>query len=198
MTSDRYLNIFIALLILGLVVGIAVHLYNKCEVVNGYGHLYKKQCLDPNYKPRLVRLSARASYLKTHKSVDLLAKDGIEDLIADAEKDGMCLVVIGAYRSEADQRKILESGVGEVGALPGRSEHQTGLAVDFMGCPMKNGKRDDSVERPELAGPFASLPEYQWLVDHADLYGFEQSYREDNKRTTGYPAEPWHWKYTLE
>lgn len=171
-----------------------------CKVVNGNTHIYKGQCLPENYKPQtLAKLSPRASYLNTSQYLDIRAKKAVEGLIADAEKDGMCLVVSSGYRSEEEQdyimRELAQTGEGdriEYIALPGRSEHQTGLAIDFAACPMKDGKRDDKVERLELKNDFSTLPEYQWLLANAHKYNFEQSFREDNKQETGYPAEPWH------
>lgn len=166
----------------------------SCDIVDGSGHVYISQCLPDGFIPNLVPLSERASYLKTPKLLSIQAASAVERLITDAEGDGMCLVVIGAYRSFDTQQEIYNSAPDKTTvALPGRSEHQTGLAVDFSGCPMTNGHRDDSADRIELSGPFDSLPEYNWLLMHADYYGFEQSYRLDNVSKTGYPVEEWHW-----
>jgi LAS superfamily LD-carboxypeptidase LdcB len=70
---------------------------------------------------------------------------------------------------------------------PGYSEHQTGLAVDFQACPMADGVRDDSVDRLELSNPFSTLPEYKWLIDHANQYKISQTYEN----------ESWHWRFEL-
>jgi len=169
-----------------------------CEIVNDKKHIYKNQCLPDNYEPQvLTELSRRASYLTTYQYLDIRAKIAVEKLIDDAEKDGMCLIVMSSYRSYDDQAKLIEHRnpdiLDEIAPV-GRSEHHTGLAVDFGGCPMSDGERDDSVERLELKKDFKELAEYQWLLENADDYGFEQSYREDNKELTGYPNEPWHWK----
>lgn len=194
---------FQAIILIGIVFGIGIIWYfasRGCEVVDGNSHIYSQQCLPEGFVPELITLSPRASYLLTEKELSPDAALAIERLILDAEKDGMCIVVIGAYRSFKYQKEIYESsGEDKSGiALPGRSEHQTGLAADFTGCPMDRGKRDDSIERPDLADPFEDLPEYQWLVENAGRYGFVQSYSEDNARITGYPAESWHWKYIRE
>ena len=169
-----------------------------CEIVDDKKHIYKNQCLPDNYKPQvLTELSRRASYLTTYQYLDIRAKIAVEKLIDDAEKDGICLIVMSSYRSYNDQAKLLEHknhNILDKIAPVGRSEHHTGLAVDFGGCPMSNGERDDRVERLELKKDFDELPEYQWLLENADNYGFEQSYREDNRELTGYPNEPWHWK----
>jgi len=168
-----------------------------CEIVNDKKHIHKNQCLPDDYEPQvLTELSRRASYLNTYQYLDIRAKLAMEKLIDDAEKDGMCLTIRGSYRSYDDQKKLLESKTDILDKLApvGRSEHHTGLAVDFEGCPMNNGKRDDTAERLELRNDFKELPEYQWLVENADSYGFEQSYTEENQDLTGYPNEPWHWK----
>ncbi|MCK4473854.1 M15 family metallopeptidase [Candidatus Parcubacteria bacterium] len=166
-----------------------------CEIVNGKKHIYKNQCLPENYEPQvLTELSKRASWLGTYQYLDIRAKMSIEQLIVDAEKDGMCLAVVSSYRSKEEQQRLIDDAPLSHIAFPGQSEHHTGLAVDLGACPMKDGKRDDSVERLELKNPFGELLEYQWLKRNAEKYGFEESYREDNRSETGYPPEPWHWK----
>jgi len=137
-----------------------------------------------NYKePVLVDLSERACWLNTKQQVDITVKEAVERLIVDAEKNGMCLVVSSGYRTEEEQVKIKEK-YGDLAETPGKSEHHTGLAVDFQACPMTNYKRDDTAERLELSKPFKELPEYEWLKKNAKNYGFKQSYKE----------EPWHWR----
>lgn len=162
------------------------------------GHLYKGRNLPDNYKPKqLAELSQRANYLTTPHQVDIRIKDKLEKLVLDAEKDGMCLTVIGAYRSFEYQLETYQR-LGDKAAKPGQSEHQTGLAVDFEACPMTNGVRDDTAERLELRNDFNTLPEYQWLKTHAKQYGIEESFREDNQKKTGYLPEPWHWKFMIK
>jgi len=165
--------------------------------VSGDGHINKGEYLDPNWQEGryTILLSERASYLNSTVSLESMGKAVVEDIIRDAEKDGMCLVVVSGYRDKEEQEEMYNLAEDkEIIAKAGQSEHQTGLAVDFAGCPMKNGKRDDSIERLELEKPFKELPEYKWLVDNAYKYNLEQSYREDNAYRTGYPEEPWHWK----
>jgi D-alanyl-D-alanine carboxypeptidase len=167
--------------------------------VNGFTHIYKGQTLSPeNYPNAIIKLSRRASYLHESEYLSLPAAVAIETMIKDAEQDGMCLVVMSGYRSAKSQEKLYEeTGDKSKVALPGQSEHQTGLAVDFGGCPMKNGVRNDSVERHELVNDFSTLPEYKWLQDNASKYGFEQSFTASNTAETGYANEPWHFKLIL-
>jgi len=169
------------------------------EFVTGNKHIYKNQLLVPDYKPNLFRLSMRASWLDSNQKIDGEAKQALEDMVLDAERDGVCLVVTSGYRSAEKQQELYNAAKDKnLVALPNASEHQTGLAVDFAACPMENGKRNDEIERLELKNPFNTLPEYQWLRENAVKYSFEESFTEENKKETGFPAEPWHWKYIIK
>lgn len=169
------------------------------EVVSGDKHIYKGQTLPEDFEePEVVELSDRASYLDTSQQLTPEAKKAVERLILDAEDDGMCLVVFDSYRTKQDQEDIREkvnSDKLQKVALPNQSEHRTGMAVDFAACPMKDGKRDDSVERLELKKDLRELPEYEWLLENANKYNFTESFRKENQDVTGFPPEPWHWKY---
>lgn len=175
---------------------------NHCVEVNGKAHIYSWQCLNSTYSPtQLVKLQDRDNYLSWPHELSSPAAESVHKLISDAEKDGMCLVVMGGYRSAKLQKEMYNDTAldkKEGVAKPYRSEHQTGLAVDFTACPMKDGIRDDSAERTELKNDFDTLPEYEWLVLHAKDYGFEQSFTKGNQWLTGYPYEPWHWKFIIK
>ena len=148
-----------------------------------------------NNRLELEDLSARACWLTTKQQLSRKAKEKVEEMIANAENDGMCLVVMSGYRSPERQAELLEMASPEEKkyiAQPEESEHQTGTAVDLTACPMKDGKRDDTVERLELKKDFNELPEYQWMLENAHKYGFYESYPEGNGK---FPYEPWHWKY---
>jgi D-alanyl-D-alanine carboxypeptidase len=69
-------------------------------------------------------------------------------------------------------------------ALPGESEHQTGLCVDLI-----------SIENVVLDETFAQHPAYAWLVDHAHFFGFILRYPEGKEGITGYSYEPWHFRF---
>jgi len=174
-----------------------------CESVDGTTHINRGQCLPRDFVPEdLVPLSPRANWLNTKQQLTLKAKVMVEQLIEDAEKDGMCLVVTSGYRTYKEQEKLY-NGTPEdkkdYVAPAGSSEHQTGLAVDFAACPMdEDGKRNDDIEREELKEDFEDLPEYEWLIWNADDYGFEQSFTESNIDRTGYAPESWHWMFINE
>ena len=185
------------------------NIYNKkeetptCEIVDGTTHIYQGQCLPEGYMPEdLVPLSSEVCWLNTSQRLSLKAKVMVEQLIADARRDGYCLVITSGYRSYAEQSKLYDATADDRKnyiALPGSSEHQTGLAVDFTACPMnEEGNRDDTAERLDLLEDFEDLPEYRWLKRYADEYGFERSFFGYNMDTTGYAPESWHWMFIGE
>ncbi|WP_414055360.1 M15 family metallopeptidase [Macrococcus equi] len=117
----------------------------------------------------------------------------IDQMIQDAKKDNMHLVVRSAYRSYAAQKTLYEQFVQKDGqslaetysARPGQSEHQTGLAFDI-------GSRESVAN---LNIQFGQTPEGKWLKDHAHLYGFIIRYGKNKTHITGYRYEPWHIRY---
>ena len=69
-------------------------------------------------------------------------------------------------------------------ALPGQSEHQTGLCMDLIST--KNVTLDET---------FADNPAYAWLVENAHSFGFILRYPKDKEGITGYSYEPWHYRF---
>lgn len=101
---------------------------------------------------------------------------------------------VSGWRSREEQEKIWRDSLRESGedftrqyvALPGHSEHQTGLAIDL-------GERRDKIDfiRPAfpdtgLCGRFRRL---------AARYGFILRYPAGKEAVTGIAAEPWHFRY---
>jgi len=70
-------------------------------------------------------------------------------------------------------------------ALPGWSEHGAPerQACDFITLDILRGKKDN----------FSCTPEYKWLLEHANAFGFYLSYPKNNK--FGVVFEPWHWHW---
>ena len=104
------------------------------------------------------------------------------------------IVPVSGWRPEAEQREIWDGSIRESGeeftrkyvALPGCSEHQTGLAIDLA-------LRADNIDyiRPEfpydgVCGRFRAL---------AADYGFVERYQSGKEGVTGIAAEPWHFRY---
>lgn len=68
-------------------------------------------------------------------------------------------------------------------AIPGHSEHQTGLAVDFV-----QGTRS-------LTTDFEKTSSFAWLSKNAHKFGFILRYPADKVDITGYDYEPWHFRF---
>ena len=100
------------------------------------------------------------------------------------------------YRTVATQQEIWDEFLEEYGeeytkkyvAVPGTSEHHTGLAIDVK--IVKEGEivadNDEMTAEKEI---FSKI--------HSKLakYGFILRYPEGKEETTGYGAEVWHFRY---
>ena len=119
-------------------------------------------------------------------------KPYIEKLIYDANNNGINIIVDSAFRSGNYQQMILDKVISEKGneayklvALPGTSEHQTGLAVDF--AIYENGIYNDDIKEDDK--------EAIWLKDNAWKYGFILRYPKGKEDITGFNFEPWHYRF---
>ena len=70
-------------------------------------------------------------------------------------------------------------------ALPGSSEHQTGLAFDI--AYMKNGEYQEKTSDED--------PEIIWLKENSYKYGFILRYPLGKEKITGYSYERWHYRF---
>ena len=106
------------------------------------------------------------------------------------EESGYEFYLLSGYRSYQKQQELFEYWVGQDGyetaltesALPGRSEHQSGLAMDV-------GK---------LEYEYAHSDEGIWLAENCHKYGFIIRYPQGKTDITGYIYEPWHIRYLGE
>lgn len=104
------------------------------------------------------------------------------------------IVPVSGWRSYREQKKIWEESLLESGreftekfvALPGHSEHQTGLAIDL-------GKRQEKIDfiRPDF--PYTGI--CQAFRRKAAEYGFIERYPAGKEQITGIGHEPWHFRY---
>ena len=114
------------------------------------------------------------------RSTDLYAAERIMEplnrLLGDFEAEsGLHTVnIVAGWRSQEYQEKLYDKAVREQGAehaeryvaLPGESEHHTGLAVDFALYFEDTG----------LSGDFDGEGAYAWIRENAWRYGFVQRY----------------------
>lgn len=127
-----------------------------------------------------ILLKRRAAVLLT----ELLKKIGASDEIA----------LVSGWRSWQEQQGIWDDSIAESGleftrkyvAVPGHSEHQTGLAIDL-------GQNEEEIDficpRFPYDGICGSFRKF------AASYGFVERYPEGKERVTGIGHEPWHFRY---
>lgn len=121
------------------------------------------------------------------------AAKALEKLFAAAEKEGHILFAQSGYRSYERQVEVFSGHTNRLGekearrvsAVPGQSEHQTGLAMDITAS---------SVDF-ELTQKFGETKEGKWVKEHAHKFGFIIRYEKGKEDITGYDYEPWHLRY---
>lgn len=111
-----------------------------------------------------------------------------ESMCVDLINKGLNISITSAYRSYDEQKELYntylklygKSYVDKYVAIPGCSEHQTGLAVDL-----------ESLEYDI----FKNSQEYLWVKENSYKYGFIIRYQKGREKITGYSAEEWHIRY---
>lgn len=110
------------------------------------------------------------------------------------ENKGYIIDVESAYRSKEHQMRVWDECLKKKGlehtkkyvAEPGYSEHQTGLAVDFMLAENGNFYIDHSMKGHAVI---------DLVRDNAYKFGFIIRYPLGKEDITGYNYEPWHLRY---
>lgn len=144
-----------------------------------------------------IQLSKKSQTLKEtanalYKMIDAAKKDKIKGFIVNS-----------AYRNEAEQKEVFDSWLKVYKkqtktykeayeltrlrvALPGTSEHQTGLSLDIL-CT--SGKSSST---------FLGTGQQKWLEKNCYKYGFIIRYPKDKTKQTFSMYEPWHIRYVGE
>ncbi|MBC7742006.1 MAG: M15 family metallopeptidase [Bdellovibrionaceae bacterium] len=109
-----------------------------------------------------------------------------------AQKNQIQLKPFSGFRSYLHQKSLIERHLKNERlienilthiAIPGFSEHHSGLAIDVH-ADGKNILEED----------FEKTQEFLWLKKNAPRFEFRLSYPRDNDQ--GIIYEPWHWYYT--
>ena len=101
-----------------------------------------------------------------HASVNSRVSGAVYAMVEAAKKDGVQMSAISTFRTMADQQSLCPCD-GRTVAIPGNSNHQLGIAIDFGGNGQFLGKGNKM---------------WEWLNKNAAKFGYKQ-----------YPPEPWHW-----
>lgn len=153
--------------------------------------------LPENYIPNdLVRPNVQFSFGEEKLEKSLMREEAataLEKMFAAAREDGIELFAVSGYRSFGRQDVLFNAEVQRVGeekaqeavAVPGSSEHQTGLSMDIS-------SRTNNFNLNER---FGSVKEGVWLANNAHKFGYILRYPKGKEDITGYMYEPWHYRY---
>ena len=139
--------------------------------------------------------------LKYGHAVDSRAYPDLQEMMDACRAAGLDPRICSSYRTEAKQRELYEDKIqrlldegysyeraveeaGTVVAVPGTSEHQTGLALDIVDASYQH--LDEAQEDTQVQ---------KWLMEHSWEYGFVLRYPNGKSETTGIIYEPWHYRY---
>ncbi|MBY0145985.1 D-alanyl-D-alanine carboxypeptidase family protein [Neobacillus niacini] len=147
----------------------------------------------------LVKPDVAFSFKDIGTEKSLMRRDAakaLEIMFKDAAEYGIELYAVSGYRSYVRQKSLYDAEVERVGsekaeqavAIPGASEHQSGLAMDIS----------SKSNRFYLNTAFANTPEGKWLKENAHRFGFILRYPKEKTAITNYMYEPWHFRYVGE
>ena len=154
--------------------------------------------LDTSYVP------AELVEIESERSVDTRIAESLQNMLDDGAAAGLSMYVTSAYRDYEYQRTVFNATMNDwisqgykpldaydetkkSVAVPGTSEHATGLAVDII-----------SSDYSALDDRQGDTEEQKWLMEHCWEYGFILRYPPDKAEITGIIYEPWHYRYVGE
>lgn len=146
-------------------------------------------------------LEVKVADESTGKELATVTADAFINMKNAAAADGIDLMLCSGYRTvayqqslfDAEKQKWLDKGNSDeeaynqaktVVAVPGYSEHNSGLAADIV--TPKHQNLDEAFGKTDAA---------KWLFEHAPDYGFILRYPENKQAITGIIYEPWHYRY---
>ncbi|SFA49076.1 D-alanyl-D-alanine carboxypeptidase [Anoxybacillus pushchinoensis] len=184
--------------------------WNQIEVQNGIKVITnpdnilvlvnKEQQLPSDYKPAdLVIPNVPFTFKETNVEKRYMraeAAKALEAMFTAAKKQQIMLYAVSGYRSYERQQQLFSSEVQRLGeekavvavAMPGRSEHQTGLAIDITSPSVQYA----------ITPAFGDTLEGKWVAEHAHEFGFIIRYPKGKEHITKYQYEPWHLRYVGE
>ena len=145
--------------------------------------------------------SVETTTLANNHSIDKRAYPDLQEMLDAARGQGLSLIVCSSFRTMDKQVSLFNNKVnqylsrgysktdakaeaGKWVAVPGTSEHQTGLALDIVALSYQ--LLDEGQE---------NTAEQQWLMANSYKYGFILRYPSNKSDITGIGYEPWHYRY---
>ena len=142
-----------------------------------------------NHVPSFMAVKEQYPDILLQKKASTVLSHILRDIGGEQE-----IIPVSGYRSGEEQTKIWEDSIKDNGeeftrkyvALPGHSEHQTGLAIDL-------GLKKDVIDfiRPDF--PYEGI--CQKFRETAPEYGFIERYERGKEPVTKIAHEPWHFRY---
>lgn len=148
-----------------------------------------------------TKLSVDLMKLKNGHAIDKRAYPDLQEMMDDARAQGLSPIICSSYRTSEKQETLFdnetkrylaqgytqeaaEKEAAKWVAVPGTSEHQTGLAVDIVAQDYQilDKKQEETAEQ-------------RWLMANSYKYGFILRYPTDKSDITGISYEPWHYRY---
>lgn len=135
---------------------------------------------------------------RSTQQMEHTAAMAMEAMFKEAEANGYTKISItSAYRSYNYQQKLFDNQVNSLKstygdkaeemaaqavAIPGTSEHQTGLCADLHSLS-------------SASQAFADTEEYQWLISNCAKFGFILRFPKNKTEYTHIMFEPWHYRF---
>ncbi len=175
-------------------------LYNIKENINSRLNDWKLILVNKeNYLPDNYEVNLKT--INGNMKVDERIYNDLKNMLNDAKKEDLDLLICSSYRSTSKQKKLFNDKIKEYKnkgysdeeaykeasywvLIPGTSEHETGLSVDIVS--IDNQVLDENQEKTK---------EQKWLMENSYKYGFILRYPTNKKDITGVNYEPWHYRY---
>ena len=161
-------------------------------LVNNHNMLSEKDIPSP-----LVVIKGVKKATSAEIKLEATAAEALYAMFAGAAAEGYTLYLKSGYRAYSTQKTIYYNHLESTGgkddgyvAIPGTSEHQTGLCADIL-----NAEWADTDRHPKMNGDFKNTKEAAWMKAHCAEYGFILRYPEDQEDETEIAFEPWHFRY---
>lgn len=145
--------------------------------------------------------SVELTNLNNGQAIDKRAYPDLQAMMDDARAEGLSPLICSSYRTDIKQETLFKNQIKKYiakgydkdkakqiastwVAVPGTSEHQTGLALDIVATSYQ-----------VLDENQANTAEQKWLMENSYKYGFILRYPVDKSEITGISYEPWHYRY---
>lgn len=139
--------------------------------------------------------------IKGGHAVDERVYPDLQDMMDDARSAGLDPVICSSYRTPQKQQRLFAQQIAKYRgqgyaeeeaynqaamwvAIPGTSEHETGLALDIVARSYQLLDKNQE-----------NTAEQRWLMENSYKYGFILRYPNDKSDITGIEYEPWHYRY---